>query len=309
MADTENIKTLAKTAYESKNFDQAHEYYSKLLEEDPSNANAWLMKGLAAGWKSEPQDHKLDELEVSFEKAVENGLSEEQQKEVATDILQIGEHVMEQTYEAFDEAIREHKQEDMATGEIHTARDFETKSYALEVGGWLNKDWYHALCTMKWACEIDPSTDKVRKTIEEIDKLKKHSNNNSTGYLNLGEDEMVNREGNSYGDKIERLRNDLVKMGKELDSSFSPTPIDTDEGACFVATATFGSPLHPTVRELRAFRDDVLLESRSGRAFISLYYTVGPHLSKWIERSTLLQTLSRYTLIYPAAYLVRILSE
>lgn len=50
---------------------------------------------------------------------------------------------------------------------------------------------------------------------------------------------------------------------------------------CFVATAAYGNSECVEVRFLRAFREQVLLKTRMGRAFIYLYYGIGPHLA-WV---------------------------
>ena len=62
MENKENLRTLAETSYEAKNFEQAYDYYSRLLETDPSDEHAWTMKGLSAGFLSSPEEQKLDEL-------------------------------------------------------------------------------------------------------------------------------------------------------------------------------------------------------------------------------------------------------
>jgi tetratricopeptide (TPR) repeat protein len=70
MSDNNNIQILAETAYESKNYEQAYGYYSKLLESDPASVDFWIGKGLSAGWTSSPQNQKLDELLVCLRQAV-----------------------------------------------------------------------------------------------------------------------------------------------------------------------------------------------------------------------------------------------
>ena len=62
---------------------------------------------------------------------------------------------------------------------------------------------------------------------------------------------------------------------------------DTDQedqgasgGACFVATAAYGDRMHPDVVTLRRYRDRVLVKYPTGRAFIRLYWHVGPVLAK-----------------------------
>ena len=53
-------RSLADVAYEAKNYEQAYQYYSRLLEADPTNELAWAAKGLSAGWISTPSSQKLD---------------------------------------------------------------------------------------------------------------------------------------------------------------------------------------------------------------------------------------------------------
>jgi hypothetical protein len=59
-------------------------------------------------------------------------------------------------------------------------------------------------------------------------------------------------------------------------------------GGCFIATAAFGSYLHPFVAVLRTFRDVVLLPSSSGRSFVDWYYRVSPPIAQAIAQNGLL---------------------
>ena len=56
---------------------------------------------------------------------------------------------------------------------------------------------------------------------------------------------------------------------------------DKEDDTCFVATAAYGSPSHPDVVALRAFRDNVLAKNAAGRAFILVYCRVGPKLARF----------------------------
>jgi TPR repeat protein len=58
-----------------------------------------------------------------------------------------------------------------------------------------------------------------------------------------------------------------------------------DKGGCFVATVCYGNYDAPEVLILRAYRDEVLLKSISGTAFVKFYYFVSPPLAKQIEKS------------------------
>ena len=56
-----------------------------------------------------------------------------------------------------------------------------------------------------------------------------------------------------------------------------------DGGGCLIATATFGSELAPQVQQLREIRDNVLLETESGSAFMEsfnqFYYSFSPTIA------------------------------
>lgn len=58
---------------------------------------------------------------------------------------------------------------------------------------------------------------------------------------------------------------------------------EAGQGACFVATAAYGNRSHPDVVWLRGWRDRVLARSRPGRAFIRLYWWVGPVLARHVR--------------------------
>jgi len=69
--NSENYLNLAKTAYTSKNYDEAYSYYTKILEEDVENYQAWLGKGESAGWLSKLNNCRLGELNTCIQKAID----------------------------------------------------------------------------------------------------------------------------------------------------------------------------------------------------------------------------------------------
>ncbi|WP_410217373.1 calcium-binding protein, partial [Paracoccus sp. (in: a-proteobacteria)] len=78
---------------------------------------------------------------------------------------------------------------------------------------------------------------------------------------------------------------DALAGDEDPDEDLPPDPYDGDDhsnvsgGSCFVATAAYGDAQHPDVVALRTFRDAHLVRYRSGRAFIRLYWIVGPRLA------------------------------
>ena len=77
-------------------------------------------------------------------------------------------------------------------------------------------------------------------------------------------------------------------------------------GGCFIATAAYGTPFEPKIDVLRDFRDDVLMEHRSGKDIIKLYYTLSPPIAYIISKHRWMRSIVREIMVEP---LVRILSK
>lgn len=73
--------------------------------------------------------------------------------------------------------------------------------------------------------------------------------------------------------------------------------IKTSDGRCFIATAAFGSPLHPYVEILREFRDRYLLTTYIGKKVVSLYYLYSPPMAEKLTRHALLRAIVKLYLI------------
>ncbi|UCH82014.1 MAG: S8 family serine peptidase, partial [Nitrospiraceae bacterium] len=65
---------------------------------------------------------------------------------------------------------------------------------------------------------------------------------------------------------------------------------------CFIATAAYGSVMHPYVKELQRFRDIFLLTNAPGKALVQFYYTYSPPLADYIRDREDLRLLTRIIL-------------
>jgi len=98
----------------------------------------------------------------------------------------------------------------------------------------------------------------------------------------------------------------------DVPATFTNTPpanVDTSDGggggACFIATAAYGSYMHPHVSTLRTFRDSVLMKTYLGREFVSYYYKYSPAIAAVIEGNRFLRGTVRLLLtpiVYAVAY-------
>ena len=74
---------------------------------------------------------------------------------------------------------------------------------------------------------------------------------------------------------------------------------------CYIATATYGTPLDENIDVLRDFRDTVLMTNPVGDAFVSTYYATSPPIADALRANDGLRTVTRLTLITPLVYLAK----
>jgi len=75
-------------------------------------------------------------------------------------------------------------------------------------------------------------------------------------------------------------------------------------GACFIATAAYGSYLEPEVMVLRQFRDNFLLTNEPGRAFVAWYYRNSPGIAGLIANHETARTIVR-VMLTPVVYVLK----
>lgn len=82
-----NYYTMAENAYDASNQKEAESYCNKIIEIEPNNYKAWLLKGRAAGWQSTLANIRVEESVNCFNKAIDNAPEDkvEEVKKIASD--------------------------------------------------------------------------------------------------------------------------------------------------------------------------------------------------------------------------------
>lgn len=80
-----------------------------------------------------------------------------------------------------------------------------------------------------------------------------------------------------------------------------------DKGGCFIATAVYGGPeSSPEVVTLQRFRDEILNQSRLGRAGVKVYYILSPHIARGLSRSSLARQAVKSVVLDPIVKALRL---
>jgi len=104
----------------------------------------------------------------------------------------------------------------------------------------------------------------------------------------------------AYSNTIENFDDELAKFNESLNSFTIPsqdsniiksTNESEEGGGCLIATAAYGSELAPQVQLLREIRDNQLMNTESGSAFMTtfneLYYTFSPTIADYERENSM----------------------
>jgi len=103
----------------------------------------------------------------------------------------------------------------------------------------------------------------------------------------------------AYSNGIENFDSELPKFEETIDS-FEILNQKEEGGGCLIATATFGSELAPQVQQLREIRDNTILSTESGTAFMSgfnqFYYSFSPVIADMERENPLFKEFVKLSL-------------
>lgn len=278
----ENLFNLAKSAFDAGNFQEAFDYYTRVLEVDAQNYDAWLGKGLSAGWMSTLAEFRFPEMINGVDKALEyspDNLKEQMKVKAAYGIHDI--------ITACRNVVADHKIEHGYLEKVKIDIIFKRRNL---------------IEALEYAYNLIPNHDYRGFIITDIVFL---CTDIIEGSAEVGGSEASYRDIKEKQDSYilkQKILNPLISYDVPIIKNSSST-----DSKCFVATTTMGNVNHPTVVLLREFRDAWLLERKYGQIFIKSYYKVGPYLAMILNKCPYLKHISYMMIIRPAAYIADLL--
>jgi len=255
----ENLYLLARRAIQEQDYKSALKYYEQLLLEQPDK---WEPVYYAA--YSKIADCKAEEIKENaqvFKNKLESAFillkadnSADTEKELERIAISVDDLVRNLSLKILDKSVDD------------TFKNNPNEYYVND----LNETWrYESLVEILDVLinRLAPYTANERLVYHKFTAKKQVVHIQSLMYSN------------EYADK-KRIKKRLQKEQKEIAAYDPDYKIEkvTKIGACYIATAVYGSYDCPQVWVLRRFRDEFLMPTRCGRLFVKTYYAVSPRL-------------------------------
>jgi tetratricopeptide (TPR) repeat protein len=288
--NAKNFLQLAKNASAAGNYSEAHGYYTKVLEVEPQNAEAWFGKGTSAGWQSNLKGFRFREMLIAYD----NAINCSQANSVGKMRLACA-RLLNEVANACCSMSQKHAAEFITVPNVwgeHMHRSLEI----ISVYEAAHRYAPHERAIMKNIIAV--CVDLIQGV--KYEELVPGTSYKGSKVVHLSDEYEQTMRGTitAYARKIQELDPNYVE----------PNPQRPTAGWCFVVTATLGSDHHPQVLFLRSFRDEVLLRSACGAAFVAWYYKNGPRAARRIENSKFARALSYLFLVLPMVAAARIVT-
>ena len=297
MENKSQIEILAKTALQTNNYSQAYNYYSQLLETDINNKEFWKGKAFAAGHLSSLDEMKINET-ITYVKTLMSiqELTESEKSEIALELVDIArKKIFEGLKHVESEIDKEFNAIQIPPGTLLAIHQMRKTPIQMRLGNKYQAPLKELFHLFVFACELNPTTDNYDKLIKVTNLALLYSSRN-IDYL-----------GKLYdGSEISNIWEDADRKLKVLDPNYIT---DKKSSGCFIATATTGDYNHPTVMQLRLFRDNTLETYNWGRAFIKFYYRNSPPIADYISQKTILKKLLYFSFIKPLSVLTKLITK
>lgn len=262
-----NILEMAKTALESGNKEEGLKYINSYLEEDQNNAEAWHLKT------------QLICLEYNY------GDIFEVVKQVESYMLKA--IALNKEYETTLENYKMRLAESLWNYINSNTEIYNEVKFKANTSGFSGV-YYHDAPEVKEKLR----SEILASVVAYITILPQHYHKDT-----LPKIKQINQWLRKEGTSSPWLDNFIQKY----DVQYVAPPAKT----CFIATATYGSPMALEVTVLREFRDSYLENTFVGKFFVSIYYHLSPPIARLISKSKFLRVIIRQFL-KPIIYLVKI---
>ncbi|MFS2217651.1 CFI-box-CTERM domain-containing protein [Telluria sp. Tellsp104] len=280
----DNLLGMARNASQAGNVEEAQSYYNRVLELDPTVSEAWLGKGKAAGWQSSLAHMRFTEMLLAFNHAVANAPADTKSAVIAQCVQEANVLIV-----TLYGMARKNLLEFVALANTWTTYIAQVAQMldALEAVHEWNRQHRDTLENIVHLC---------KDNIEGITYRDPYQNNVSKGWKLSPEYEAKMRS---------RLNAATTKL-RLIDPGYMAPEVEVKKpDACFVVTATMGDADHPTVKFMRLFRDEWIMQKRWGNHFVDTYYKYGPIAARFISRSSLRRKISFVAIVTPAEWVAR----
>lgn len=275
-----NLVQIMERSMVAENYKEAYDYCNKALELDPSCGTVWENKAICCFWLRS-----------------DNNIIESQAKEILTylNAAKTNDPESKTFYEtakdlSFNLYFAAYYRYILVTPDLPDDKGNYT-SYSFDA----LKTIISYLNMMEISFDLHPTELYLNPGIRELTNLEKvHwiTKDKKTNELTNAVD--INKLGFNPVKSREKYISKVTKLNPEYVEPEFPKP----EG-CFIATAVAGDYNHPTVVDLRLFRDNWLMKRDWGVQFTNWYYTHGPKAARTIENSIILRKLCYLLVIKP----------
>jgi hypothetical protein len=286
--DAKKYLAMAEHSLESDNVEEAYFYANKILEVNHEDSQGWLLKGVAAGSLSTLKSPRINEMLKAFQLSLKHS-NEDTRKGLRGKLVENSMRLSE----------------GLACVIIETVREMSRCADPYNVYSWDGELWRLCLLAQEeskagLSFVVENAEGKEQK-IQALDGIVVLGNEMLEGLSNMPDERgpigaSMNQERKSLREYLESQKNEALEAAKKID----PEVKIQDGSSCFIATATMGSGHSKPVIILRHFRDQILTESRNGRAFVKWYYTYGPYLASIVRKSATARGLSLLFVVMPA---------
>ena len=303
MENKNQIEILASTSLESQSYEQAYKYYSQLLETDLTNKTYWIGKAISAGYLSSLSQMKINETVVYIKSMLKTiTLTDIEKQDLAKELIKIAEVKINEGLKFIDQEIeKEFNSLQIPAGTLYEVHKTRKLSVKLQVGGRYRSSLADIFDLVELACELHPIKSNYEKVHKLMNVIFSHTKDNLNyfGVLN---------DGTEHNIRISKIWNTATRKIKELDPTAATVEsVSKPSSGCFIATATTGDYNHPTVMQLRLFRDNTLENYNWGREFIQFYYRNSPPIADYISQKKLLKKIIYFSFIKPISVFTKLI--